>query len=399
MQAEVISIGDELTTGQRLDTNSQWLSQRLGELGVRVAFHTTVGDDLAANVRVFREASDRADLVIATGGLGPTADDLTREALAEAFGRELEQVDEALAQIRALFARRKRPMPERNVVQARFPRGSRVVPNPNGTAPGIDLDVMRPDRTPARIFALPGVPAEMREMWKQSVAPAIVTMLGDNRRVIRVRTLNCFGVGESDLEAMLPDLIRRGRQPTVGIMVSKATISLRIVAEGRDEAECDAQIEPTVATIRECLGDLVFGEGEDELQHAVIHMLTKRQQSLLVLESSSGGLLTNWLSEADPSGQRFRGGFVQRNVVARTAEQTERLAVDARQRECVDFVLAISNFPAPNTDPPGSFHVTIASNRTPSTTTVPFLGHPDLLLPRAVKQALNALRLSLDSRL
>src|SRR4051812_24705923 len=164
MRAEVISIGDELTSGQRLDTNSQWLSERLGEIGIPVMFHTTVADDLEANVRVFREAADRADVVIATGGLGPTADDLTREALARMLGVELVLDEAALAYIRGLFARRKRDMPERNVVQAMFPAGSRVIPNPHGTAPGIDIDVPRSGRTAARIMALPGVPAEMREM-------------------------------------------------------------------------------------------------------------------------------------------------------------------------------------------------------------------------------------------
>ncbi|HXT58752.1 MAG TPA: competence/damage-inducible protein A, partial [Pirellulales bacterium] len=170
MIAEVISIGDELTSGQRLDTNSQWLSQRLGEIGVPVLYHTTVADDLEANVRVFRQAVERADVVIATGGLGPTADDLTREALAQLIGAELVLDDASLAHIRALFSRRKREMPERNLVQAMFPAGARVVFNPHGTAPGIDLEVPPPLGRPSRIFALPGVPAEMIEMWDETVA-------------------------------------------------------------------------------------------------------------------------------------------------------------------------------------------------------------------------------------
>ena len=144
MIAEVISIGDELTSGQRLDTNSQWLSERLGELGVRVVYHSTVADDLEANVSVFRAAIDRADVVVATGGLGPTADDLTRDALAAVSGRELVLDEASLEYIRGLFARHKRDMPERNRVQALFPAGSQIVFNPNGTAPGIWLDVARP---------------------------------------------------------------------------------------------------------------------------------------------------------------------------------------------------------------------------------------------------------------
>src|SRR5437016_4624089 len=154
MHAEIISIGDELTSGQRLDTNSQWLSTRLGELGVTVMYHTTVADNLEANVQVFRNAAERADLVVASGGLGPTADDLTRDAIAAAAGVELDFLPSVFAHIESLFARRKRPMPQRNRVQAMFPRGSRVIPNPAGTAPGIDIDMPRLGQRPSRIFAL-----------------------------------------------------------------------------------------------------------------------------------------------------------------------------------------------------------------------------------------------------
>src|SRR5262245_47572484 len=183
MRAEIISIGDELTSGQRLDTNSQWLAERLLEIGVPVAFHTTVGDQLADNVLVFRQACERADIVVATGGLGPTADDLTRYAIAELAGVPLVQDDASLAHIQALFARRRREMPPANVVQAQFPLGSRPIFNPHGSAPGIDIAIPRAVGKPARIFALPGVPAEMDEMWRASVAPAIQDLLGA-RKVI-----------------------------------------------------------------------------------------------------------------------------------------------------------------------------------------------------------------------
>src|SRR3990172_5530490 len=169
MRAEIIAIGDEITSGQLLDANSQWLSQRLEELGVRVLYHTTVGDELEP----MAEGIGRADVVVATGGLGPTADDLTREAIAEATGRRLVVDRQALEAIRQLYARRKRAMPQQNERQALFPEGSRVIPNPNGTAPGIALDVPRQVAPPAHVFALPGVPAEMEEMWHQSVAGSL----------------------------------------------------------------------------------------------------------------------------------------------------------------------------------------------------------------------------------
>lgn len=141
MHAEILAIGDEITSGQLLDTNSQWLSQRLEELGVPVLYHTTVGDELAPVVAIFQQAIERADLVVATGGLGPTADDLTRQAIAAATACPLLPDAAALEHIRGLFARRQRAMPKQNEIQALFPAGSRIVPNPDGTAPGIDLDV------------------------------------------------------------------------------------------------------------------------------------------------------------------------------------------------------------------------------------------------------------------
>lgn len=395
MHAEVIAIGDELTSGQRLDTNSQWLSERLGDLGIRVLYHTTVGDDLAANVRVFREAFDRADVLVCTGGLGPTADDLTRQALADATGTQLVLDEAALAHIRALFARRKRPMPERNVVQALFPAGSSVVPNPHGSAPGIDLSVPRAGRAPCRVFALPGVPAEMQEMWEQTVAPQLLAAIGPPR-LIRHHRVKCFGVGESDLEQMLPGLIERGRTPSVGITVSQATITLRITAEGDDETACRQLMQPTLATIHECLGELVFGEEDDELQHAVIRLLRQRAARLAIAEGGSGGLLAHWLSEADPAGLTFVGGLVVRDMPHDPARLHD-LATEVQQRFDVDHVVVVGPFPAGDsaTREPGLLHFAVLHPGGFLARSSPFAGHPEILRPRAIKQALNLLRLEL----
>lgn len=441
MQAEIIAIGDELTSGQRLDTNSQWLSQQLGELGIRVLFHSTVGDDLAANVRVLREAFSRANVVVCTGGLGPTADDLTRQALAEATQTELVQDDEALAQIRAMFARRQRPMPDRNVVQAMFPKGSRVIPNPHGTAPGIDLDVPHTGGPPTRVFALPGVPAEMIEMWEATVRPALAQLGGG--RVIRHRQIKCFGVGESDLEQMLPDLIRRGRQPTVGITVSQATISLRVTADGESPEACSVAMQPTVDLIHESLKSLVFGEGDLELQHAVVALLLRQQRTVATAEWGTGGLIADWLSEAAGTEDVFRGGVVIRNrdvaarwmgrevadrfrpqagsdtptndAVTRAAVASNPVAGNAATSNAVtsdavcamasrvksefgsDYAVAVGPFPEP--DSPGTAAgAVIMALATPSavnSASYPFGGHPEILKPRSAKQALNLLRLDL----
>lgn len=413
MRAEVISIGDELTSGQRLDTNSQWLSERLGELGVSVMFHTTVADDLAANVQVFGQAVQRADLVISSGGLGPTADDLTRQAIAEMAGVELVQDDEALASIRALFARRKREMPPANHIQAMFPRGSQVIPNPHGSAPGIDLEVACPGKEPSRIFALPGVPAEMKEMWSETVSPAIARMQAKRgvSKVIVHHRIKCFGVGESDLEAMLPDLIRRGRIPSVGITVSKATITLRITAEGQTPAAARESMESTIATIHQCLGDLVYGIEDEELQDVVVRQLLQRGQTLALAECGTGGYIAGLLSQCDPAGEVFRGGMILRqpnlggSLLGLPAAQsdwfsadfTAQLATRTLSAYATDYALAIGPFPSADsaTTSPGEVHFAIATRAGTLVKSSPFAGHPEILKPRAAKQMLNFLRLHL----
>ncbi|REK21774.1 MAG: damage-inducible protein CinA [Planctomycetota bacterium] len=357
MRAEVIAIGDELTSGERLDTNSRWLSQRLVENGIPVLYHSTVGDDSAACKEVIERAIARAEIVLLTGGLGPTADDLTRDAIAVATGTSL-QIDESmLVEIEAMFRRRGRDMPERNRVQAMFPTGSRPIPNRHGTAPGIEMRVLRGDETASHLFALPGVPAEMKPMWQETVL-ARLNEIAPQSGVIRHRQLKCFGVGESQLEAMLPDLIRRGREPSVGITVHAATITLRVTARGRDAAECEAQMAPTIATIRACLGTLVFGEDDDELHHATARLLQQSQQTVATVECASGGLVAEWYSEIDEEGVFFRGGEVRPRsdfargeslAAASLAEFVEQLASEIRERRGADFGLAIGPLPEVDT--------------------------------------------------
>ncbi|MEM8864392.1 MAG: CinA family nicotinamide mononucleotide deamidase-related protein [Planctomycetota bacterium] len=386
MLGEVIAIGDELTSGERLDTNSQWLSQRLTEMGIEVRYHTTVGDDLDANIEVFRAAIARADVVVATGGLGPTADDLTRESIAAATGVELVRDDASLERIRQMFLSRGRTMPERNERQADFPHGSQPVANPNGTAPGVQMVVQRDQRNPCLLFALPGVPAEMHEMWSQTVAPTTAAAV-PQPRVIRHRRLKCFGVGESHLEAMLPDLVRRGRDPRVGITVSGATITLRVTAAGPDEAAAFAAMEPTLATIREKLGILVFGAEDDELQDAVSRLLVERQQSVATAESWTGGLLAQWLASVEADIQAKVGGDY-----LTSPEAVEELAVSIRRETGCNFALTIG---APDQSDPPAVAISLVGEDVTVTKQYPLIGHPTIVRPRIAKLALNLLRLHL----
>jgi nicotinamide-nucleotide amidase len=369
-------------------------------MGVRVLFHSTVGDELHPSADVFRAAIDRADLIVATGGLGPTADDLTREALALAADRPLQLDAEALEEIRRMFARFQRPMPQQNELQAMFPEGSRVVHNPHGTAPGIDLEVPRPGRTACRVICLPGVPAEMIEMWNDSVAESILKTLEGRRRVILRRRIHCFGAGESQVESMLPDLIRRGRQPTVGITASKATISLRIVAEGATEEECRAAIGPVEAVIRSCLGSLVFGEEDDELQHAVVRRLRDSGKTLATADAASAGLLAEWLGSVENASDVYRGGL----LLMETSDSAESLAARCREQFQADFGLALG--PARLSPSSGNgaggegsqtVAVAICSSAGIETKIVPFAYHPALRNIFFAKHALNFLRLQMQN--
>ncbi len=397
MRAEVIAIGDELTTGQRLDTNTQWLSQRLTELGIQVAFHTTITDELADNVTAFRAAIGRVDIVVATGGLGPTADDLTRDAIAAATDTALVRDEASLAHIKSLFASRGREMPVRNEVQADFPAGSVPIFNPNGTAPGLEMLLKGEEGKRCTLFALPGVPAEMFEMWEATVAPRILE-LQPEPRVIRHRRLKCFGAGESTLEAMLPDLIRRDREPRVGITVSQATITLRITATASDEAACLASMEPTVATIHEALGTLVFGKEDDELEHAVLGLLTERNLTLAAEDWATDGLLTGWLADAAGNSR-----FLQANQATPAASEAEphsaaaaiEIAERVRRLTDADIGLGLAAFP-PQTDGPDAFvYAALAMPERTRKLRFSCAAHPSIVHSRTAKQALNALRLAL----
>ena len=406
--AEVIAIGDELTSGQRLDTNSQWLSQQLGELGIRTLFHTTVADDLASNLAAFQAAAGRVDLVLVTGGLGPTADDLTRESMAQAFALPLQLDASALARIEWLFSSRGREMPDRNRVQAMFPEGACPIDNPHGTAPGIDLTAPGG----CRFFALPGVPAEMKEMFAETVRERLLRAFGDRLRPIRHFRLKCFGAGESSLEAMLPDLIRRGREPSVGITVSRATITLRVSGQAPSSTAFEQLIAPTVATIHQSLGELVFGEEDDELEHAVSRLLQVDGRTLAVAEWGTSGLLTKWLHEveqqqADPR-PLFAGGIVvsgptaARRSLGVTVDELDppslarELARQARAKFDADFAISVGPLPEREAQPDAAkVYLGLATATEEVVVGRRLVGHPDILVPLTAKQALNELRLYL----
>lgn len=403
LRAEVIAIGDEMVTGQRLDTNSRWLSQRLCELGVHVAFHTTVGDILGDSVAAFRTAAERADIVVATGGLGPTADDLTRQSIAAAANVELVLHAESIEHIRNMFARYSRQMPESNKIQAYFPTGSRIIGNAEGTAPGIDFDYPRENNTACRIFALPGVPAEMKQMWAATVGQAIRNMTGEGH-VICHHVLNCFGAGESEVESMLPSMIARDRNPRVGITASLATISLRVSARDTTVEKCKEQMEPTLRQIREILGPLVFGENDEQLQDVVHQQLVRMNKTIAFVDCGLKGEVANLLMTVDKQDDHVvAGGLALDEATAASWLQSQAFELNVAARKIrsefsTDIGVAIGGIrPPTRSDRRALFNVAIDCPSGCVAREFSHAGHSAIRQARSVKHVLNELRLLLPA--
>jgi len=358
MNAIILSVGNELTLGQTVDTNSAWLSRRLAEVGVQVVMHATVADELEPLVREIRRASELADLVLITGGLGPTADDLTRDALAAVLGVELVLEERYLEQIRAFFAERGRPMPEANRVQAMFPAGSEPIENTCGTAPGIRARVGR-----AMVFVMPGVPREMRVMYDRDILPWL--QAHTNGAVILARTIQTFGAGESEVGERIRDLMARGRNPTVGTTAQQAVIGVRIHAAGASRAEAEALLEQTTAEIRSRLGNIVYGQDADTLWSVVVRELIARGETLSTAESCTGGLVAKRITDVPGSSACFLEGVVTyaneakirllgvpaeliaaHGAVSRPV--AEAMAVACRERSGSDYALSVTGIAGPS---------------------------------------------------
>jgi nicotinamide-nucleotide amidase len=314
VKAEILGVGTEILLGQICNNNAQWISERLADIGVDVVFHQAVGDNLGRIEEAFRLALSRADVVIATGGLGPTQDDITREGLAAALGLELERHPEIVQFLEKKFRSFGRDMPASNLQQADVPKGGRYILPERGTAPGLIV------RTPEgkRVFVVPGVPAEMREMMEGTILPELAQSAGAAALVSR--TIRVTGMPESQVSVVLDDLFHGSANPSLAYLASSGEVKVRLTAKAPSRAEAEEMIEPLAQAVTERLGAHVFTTDDEDLEVVVGRLLKSAGQTVAAAESLTGGSLALRLSRAPGASEYFRG-----SAVCYTAEAKERV--------------------------------------------------------------------------
>jgi nicotinamide-nucleotide amidase len=304
VRAEIIGVGTEILLGQIANTNAQWMSQRLAEIGVDVLHHQTVGDNVGRIADAIRLARSRADVVLLTGGLGPTGDDITREALAEALGLRLVRRPEIEEYLREKYRQLGRDMPVSNLVQADVPEGARYLLPDRGTAPGLAVQL----DGATRLYAVPGVPAEMREMMEGTILPELEGILGPQG--IMSRVLKVVGTPEARVGELLEDVFRESTNPTVAYLASAGEVRVRLTAKAATSEDAAALIAPVEAEVRSRLGIAVFGADDDELEAVLGRLVEERGLTVAVAESLTGGAVAARIVNVPHSSRYFRGGVV-----------------------------------------------------------------------------------------
>ncbi len=361
MRAEIICIGTEMLLGQIVDTNSVYLAQELAELGIDLYHKTIVGDNLERVVAALKLAWNRADLLLLSGGLGPTQDDLTREAVAELLGESLEFRTEAWEEVQAYFIKVQRQIPESNRRQAMYPASGQIVANPGGTAPGILLE-----RDGHYLFAFPGVPNELRVMWQNSARPYLQSILNHlGERVLTSRYLHMVGIGEAALEERIMDLIAAQTNPTIAPYAGNGEVCLRLTAKGRTLVENQALLAEMTDLIEERLGAYMYGIDDTNLETELGKLLKCSGWSLAVAESCTGGLISHRLTNIPGSSAYYLGGVnaysndlkikllnvpteVIANYGAVSRETAQAMAEGVRELTGADFGLSVTGIAGPD---------------------------------------------------
>jgi len=371
MRAEILSCGTELLLGHISDTNATFLAQSLSSLGIDLYYVSQVGDNLGRIVETLRRAWDRSELIIMTGGLGPTEDDLTREAISALLGETM-QVDPRLEEeLRAAFAARHAYMPESNVKQATLIPSASALPNPQGTAPGWFVE-----KDGHIIVAMPGVPREMYRMWEKEAAPRLVGQNGAGS--IFTRLFRVSGLGESTVEEKLGELLHCDN-PTVATYAKSDAVDVRVTAKADARQKAVEMVERVEAQVRRVLGTHIFGTDKDTLQSVIGKYLFERRQSLAVMESLTGGLLASTITDHPGSSAYFVGGIVsyssdikvQMGVPREVAEQygvvspetARAMASSVRELFHADYGIGVTGVAGPEMQegkPVGTVYIALA---------------------------------------
>ena len=420
MKAEILCVGSELLLGQITDTNAVYMAQGLARAGVDLHRKTTVGDNLERISDAIAASLRRADCLIITGGLGPTTDDLTREAIAKALDVSLDY-DERLAQnLRDMFTKRNWKVGDTFLRQAYLPGGTKELPNPVGTAPGVWFDGDF-EGNPKLIFAVPGVPREMKTMFDQTIIPALLEKSEGERMIIVSRVLRTFGIGESGLADQVEDILTTAQNPTVAPLIFGNTeVHLRLTAKTRTEEEATVLLDEMENRIRARVGQYIFGRDDQTLPQVVVSALTGHNATLSVAESLTGGMLGAFLTEATGASRVFLGGVIayapglkidvlgvpEAEVEANTvvSEQVAReMALGAQKQLNSSFALSTTGEAGPDSAsgaPVGTVYIGLAlPDKTAIVEHREFFGDREAVRRRASLAALDLLRRHLHDNL
>jgi nicotinamide-nucleotide amidase len=405
LKAEIIAVGTELLVGQIVNTNARYLSEGLNAIGVDVYYHTVVGDNPDRMRSVFTAAADRSDLVVVTGGLGPTQDDITKEILAEFTARKLLMHEPTLRTISEYFASRGLVMSDNNARQAMMLSDADVLPNDNGMAVGVALT-----HNGTHWVLLPGPPREMKTMFERYAAAWIRARLPEAKPLHSV-TLKFSGIGESLLEKELSDLIEGQSDPTIAPYAKDGEVAIRISTKAASEQEAETKLAPVLATIRERTRGYLYAERDIPLEQAVVELLQRVGQTVSVAESCTGGLLGELITSVSGSSAVFEGGVISYSAKAKmerlgvrpetiqehgtiSAETAEQMAAGCRLAFGTDWALAVTGSAGPAASegqPPGTVYIAVAGEAAVRSFPLKLAGDREIIRLRAAKAVLYRL--------
>jgi nicotinamide-nucleotide amidase len=401
---EVIAVGTELLLGQITNTNASTIGSALAEHGFDAHFQQVVGDNEARVAESIRVAIKRSDAVIITGGIGPTQDDLTREAVCLATGLEMEFSDEYADHLREWWERRGREMPESNLQQAEHPAGAELLANPKGTAPGLMIE-----HEDTLLFCVPGVPAEMEHLLHEEVIPRLSATSGE-KAVLASRLLRTWGRSESDIADSLDDIYRRSTNPSLAFLASGGEIKIRITAKADDRASALKLIEPMETEVRSRMGSVLFGTDDETIERVIFKLLTELDYTIAAAESMTGGLVTAALTSLPGSSAVTRGGIVayhselkERLLGVSDAttvvdlETAEEMARGGRELLGADVVVSVTGSagPEPLEKPVGTMVIGVSTPDHTQAKEMRMVGDRERVRTYAVTSALHLIRLAL----